>query len=165
MTDQTILNVTPKRISKMIGWIALGITATIFGLIAWRIDDWGRDWSQNTAELTPNAERPELCPVELSTGVNETIQRIQDWTLSRSNWDVVSVDETTGDPAAPSASLKLTRTSPIMRFVDDVTVTINVNPDGDGVIVGGKSQSRIGKGDLGQNPRNLIELTRGLRGT
>ena len=149
----------------MIGWIALGITVAIFAMIVLQIDDWGRDWTQNTAALEPNAKREELRPVELESDVDETIQRIQSWAQTQSNWDVVSVDDATGVQTTPSTSLKLTRTSPIMRLVDDVTITINGNPAGDGVIVDAKSQSRVGKGDLGQNPRNLIELTKGLRGT
>ena len=153
-------NVTTKRKSKMIGWIALGITLAIFALIALRIDDWGRDWTQNTAELDANAERVGLRPVERREGFDETTALILDWVDSSPRLQLVSQSDTGKRPVR----LHLTRTTPLMRFVDDIEVTIQQNPDAEGVIVFASSRSRVGKGDLGQNPRNLIELTTMLRG-
>ena len=143
----------------MIGWIALTITLAIFASIALRIDDWGRDWTKNTASLVPDAQREGLRPVELESDLAETQSRLERWVESDSRWSIVSVSPTDELPVR----LKLTRTTPIMRFVDDIEVTIDGRPESGGVIIHATSKSRIGKGDLGQNPRNLIELTNGLR--
>ena len=158
MTDQSPENVTRKRIRKMIPWTALIITVGFLAAIALRIDDWGRDWTQNTASLEPDAPRPGLRPVELDSNVEAVIDQIRLWTETDAMWDLVSVGP---DDETPQ-TLELTRTTPIMRFVDDIQVTIQKKPPG-GVIVSATSQSRAGKGDLGQNPRNLIELTSALR--
>ena len=45
--------------------------------------------------------------------------------------------------------------------VDDVHIVFE--PDSRGSLVVAKSQSRIGKGDFGQNARNLRALVRGLQ--
>lgn len=53
-------------------------------------------------------------------------------------------------------TVRLVRATRFWRFEDDVTVKIS--PAEGGSVVTAQSQSRVGKGDLGQNPRNLIEL-------
>ena len=52
--------------------------------------------------------------------------------------------------------MNLIRVTPIMRFTDDITVILRNEKEG--TRVKATSQSRVGKGDLGQNPRNLKEL-------
>ncbi len=56
--------------------------------------------------------------------------------------------------------MRAVRTTPLFRFRDDVTV--RVHADGDGTRAEVTSASRIGKGDLGQNPRNIKELLRAV---
>ena len=58
------------------------------------------------------------------------------------------------------AELHFTRTTRVARYVDDVVVTLE--PAGDAVTVHARSRSRVGKGDLGQNRRNVLELWRAL---
>jgi uncharacterized protein (DUF1499 family) len=41
-------------------------------------------------------------------------------------------------------------------------VHLRLEPSANGTLVHGRSQSRIGKGDLGQNRRNLLRLFRAL---
>ena len=91
--------------------------------------------------------------------VDETANLIRRWVESKSHWELVSESESGKRPAR----FHLTRTTAILRFVDDIEVTIEENPDAGGSVVSATSRSRVGKGDLGQNPRNLIELTRGLQ--
>ncbi|MCS7470712.1 DUF1499 domain-containing protein [Stieleria sp. ICT_E10.1] len=158
----------------MMGWITLGaalaITVAIIGSVVLRIDDWGRDWTQNRAALDPAAPRPELRPVELDGSVQGAADRIRQWTETNSKWDWVSEERAGGG----QRRIQLTRTTPLMKFVDDIEVELTASPTGQdstgqhsanqSVIVSATSQSRVGKGDLGQNPRNLIELTTALRG-
>lgn len=144
----------------MVAWIAGGITILIFLVIAFQIDDWGRDWSQNTAELSESAERTGLRPVFLKQSPAEISAALRQWAEGSSRWSVVSER---GDSEVESATieLKLTRTSSLFRFVDDVTVLMET--ENGRTAVNATSQSRVGKGDLGQNPRNLIELTTAIR--
>ena len=57
--------------------------------------------------------------------------------------------------------LRLTRRTRLWRFVDDVTVTFK--PAGPGTMIHAESRSRLGKGDLGQNRRNILELWQAVR--
>jgi len=50
----------------------------------------------------------------------------------------------------------LVRTTRLMRYKDDVMVTLK--RVGNETSVDVFSRSRVGKGDLGQNPRNIREL-------
>jgi len=143
----------------MLGWIALLLTLVVALSIVLRIDDWSRDWTQNTATLRDDARREDLRPLRLDTNVADTAQRIQSWVDDQSHWNVVS---RSSDQAAGTTTMHLTRSTAVLRFVDDVHVTIRPNAGG-GTTVVATSESRIGKGDLGQNPRNLVELVRGLR--
>ena len=57
--------------------------------------------------------------------------------------------------------LKLTRRTRLLRFVDDVTVSIQ--PAGSASRLHAASKSRVGVGDLGQNRRNILELWGAIR--
>ncbi len=48
------------------------------------------------------------------------------------------------------------RKTSLLKFIDDVEITLSKCPYG--TIVDAKSSSRIGKGDLGQNRRNIVEF-------
>lgn len=115
-----------------------------------------RGLTTNTAAISADADDPGLRPVELGYSPNEAADRIEAWAKSQSIWNVESKE------ALPEAvTMHLTRTTRVFRFVDDVNVTIE-SSDG-GSVVTATSQSRVGKGDLGQNPRNLKELIAVLR--
>ncbi|OYP35071.1 hypothetical protein CGZ80_13280 [Rhodopirellula sp. MGV] len=154
----------------MIGWTALAITIVILAAIAWRVDDWGRDWTENTAQLSADAQNPWLRPQTLDGDVQEVEGKLRSWVDSKSDWQIEGDETVPAADGGGSRRLHLTRRTKLFRFVDDIHVTIV--PDvgatsGDGApanrcIVEAHSQSRLGKGDLGQNPRNLIELAKGL---
>lgn len=112
-----------------------------------------RDFTTNFARLDAAAEDPELRPLSLSIPPAAVGDKIVSWASDQSHWAVVS-READGE----RIQIHLTRTTRILRFVDDIRVTLV--PDGETTRVEAESQSRIGKGDLGQNPRNLKELTR-----
>ncbi len=157
---------------KMIGWIALAITATILAAIAWRVDDWSRDWTENTAQLSDDASQPELRPVRWDGSAEQAESRICSWVETKRNWQVIGPQDQDAIPDSQPTSddqqseknrtLHLTRSTSVFRFVDDLFVTIIPNPNGNGCRIEATSESRLGKGDLGQNPRNLIELTKGI---
>ncbi len=56
--------------------------------------------------------------------------------------------------------IQATRTTRIFRFVDDISILLE--PAAGGTAVSARSASRIGRGDLGQNRRNLGELWQAL---
>ena len=127
-------------------------------LIYWAsfIDDWSRDLSTNYAELTPSHADPLMRPVEIGLPPAKVADLLNTWTEGMPRWRAGAEDSSEG-----ALTVRLTRTTALMRYVDDVEVTLR--PNGTGCIVEASSQSRVGKGDLGQNPRNLRELTQFLR--
>lgn len=144
----------------MIGWIAIAITVAVFASIAIRIDDWSRDWSQNFAELSFDAEREELHPLELDAPLEPLLKKLNAWVDEQSHWTVASDVTMTTKEDSTVAEVRLTRRTSVFGFVDDITVRFVQSADESKTVLYATSQSRIGKGDLGQNPRNLIELKR-----
>ncbi len=62
-------------------------------------------------------------------------------------WEVVSLTE---------GGIEATRKTALFRFTDDITIRVEDIDDGSQAVI--SSGSRIGKGDLGQNPRNIKAL-------
>ncbi len=116
-----------------------------------RIDNWKRDLTTNHARLTDDAADEQLRPPLVRGMPAEVAGRIAAWVESQARWSLVNqktLDE--------GLEMNLIRVTPIMRFTDDITVILRNEKEG--TRVKATSQSRVGKGDLGQNPRNLKEL-------
>jgi hypothetical protein len=69
-------------------------------------------------------------------------------------WELVETDEETG-------MLKAEATTPVFRFVDDVTIRIALDENAQ-TRVDMSSASRVGKGDLGKNARRVTKFFRSL---
>jgi len=165
----------------MIGYVSLAVTVTIVGKILWSIDDWGRDWTNNYAQLQDDASNPDLRPLCFSATPDAVREWLLAWVETAPLWSVQSEeraersgasgpDSVDESPEQSRIVIHLTRRTRWMRFVDDIHVILQPtstdspeSPNQFETRVWAESQSRVGKGDLGQNPRNLIELSRGLR--
>jgi uncharacterized protein (DUF1499 family) len=115
------------------------------GLFAWLTRNWA-----DTDEPGDSTLRPldlSLAPAEALTRVEAVIRQLPRWQVER-------LDREAGTVAA-------TRRTRLWRFVDDIVVRCEPTPGG--TRVHARSQSRVGKGDLGQNRRNLLHLLRALR--
>lgn len=145
-----------KRLMHILGLIALGVTALWIVGILWQIDDWSRDWTQNHASISPNARDPRLISPVYSESPDAISIRLTAWAQAQAHWSVVSHKNEAG-----VITLHLLRTTPFLRFTDDIHVKLE--PIDGGTRLTAESQSRLGKGDLGQNPRNLKALLDGLR--
>ena len=123
------------------------------------IDNWGRDFSENYAKTDEKASDPALRPVKSDLAPTVLAEQITSWVANKSRWNL----ESSSTDSDGRVKLHLIRTTLIWRFKDDIHVTISPRPavaddQPGGSLVTAESQSRIGKGDLGQNPRNLREL-------
>ncbi|TWT93150.1 DUF1499 domain-containing protein [Neorhodopirellula pilleata] len=155
----------------MLGYLAAGIGIAMIGKTLWMIDDWSRDWSSNQASLSSGHPDPDLRLLEIQRPLEDVEQAIIDWAGGESNWAVEppSDSEATNqaDPSMNSLRrLHLTHSTSVFRFVDDVHVELQQQTTGSGdvqTLLHAGSRSRIGKGDLGQNPRNLKMLRRGIK--
>lgn len=116
---------------------------------------WRDGWTKNRADLEPGATEPDLRPIVLPRPPAEAVEWAAGVIASLPRWEVLSQDRERG-------TLHATRTTRVWRFVDDVR--LRFEPDGAGSRVLGTSRSRVGRGDFGQNARNLRELAVALRG-
>lgn len=149
----------PRRFRKM--WFAaliafVGVLAVLISA-ALQVDDWSRDLSINRASTSAEASDETLRTLKLSTTIEQVREAIDRFVEQHANW---SLSKTASDDEN-QILVSLVRTSRLFRFADDVEVTLQPCPEG--TLVDAVSQSRIGKGDLGQNPRNLRKLLEALR--
>lgn len=125
---------------------AVAVVAVIALLKSWPVI--------NVVETGRTPEYPDVQPRQYSAGrdrvsdaVLRAVSRMPRWTLiSRSGQ---------GDFRVEAKTM-------LLRFVDDVT--IRIAEQGGGTVVNVRSASRVGRGDFGQNARNirafLLELDR-----
>lgn len=102
---------------------------------------------RNVAATSDSASDPRLRTRLLAGPVAEARARLLEGVKDLPRWRIV-------DSSGPV--VWLTRTTRVFRFVDDIHLLLEAR--GDSVAVHARSASRVGKGDLGQNRRNLAEL-------
>src|SRR6516165_8764240 len=110
-----------------------------------------RNWADTSA-----SDDPALAPRRMPGTPPEALAQVRAALERLPRWRVESVDP-------DLLTLRATRRSRLFRFVDDVTVRLDPAPGG-GTLVHARSQSRVGKGDFGQNRRSLLELFAALDG-
>lgn len=120
------------------------------------VDDWSRDLGTNVAATAADAADPLLRPLEVQRSLAQAVALVESTASQLPRWEVAARRS-----LADGVEVRLVRATRWLRFEDDVTVTIRDL----GAVreVSAVSRSRVGKGDLGQNPRNLRELFAALR--
>src|SRR5947209_6945709 len=97
---------------------------------------------------------PELSNVVLPVPPDEALRRIEAVVPSLPRWRVEKADGAAGE-------VHLTHRTRGPGFVDDVRLRLEAVPEG--TRLHGRSKSRVGLIDFGQNRRNLKELVAALR--
>ncbi len=141
-----------RRSTKTSAVLAICAIAGLFIFVK----DWKRDFTTNHAKLDATAKNPLLRPISLECSREEAVDATKIWLNAQQNWKLISESQ-----ESEISVLNLTRETKVMRFVDDIR--LEIHSESEGVRIEASSQSRIGLGDLGQNPRNLIEISDGLR--
>lgn len=121
-------------------------------ILLWQVEDWSRDLSSNRAETSPTATKESLRPITSAKSMKDLADLIEQTAGLLPGWQVTRREELEG-----VLIIKMVRTTRLMRFKDDIQVRIEPLPSGECRILA-QSQSRVGKADFGQNPRNLAEL-------
>lgn len=97
-----------------------------------------------------------MSALTLSETPEKVAQTLQTIGNDKPIWSVETVEtQDTGE-----TQVHLIRKTALLGFIDDIHA--NLVPVDTGTRVDVSSQSRIGKGDLGQNPRNIEDLNRWL---
>ncbi len=137
---------------------AIGITGGVIlalaALVVATVDDWNRDLSHNRA--TTEEGLPGITPLESFLAPTQAADVVVKAGTTIPRWELSMRDD-----AGDSVTLGFVRTTPLLRFRDDIFVILTRIPGGTRLTA--TSQSRVGKGDFGQNPRNLRELLNAVR--
>lgn len=105
-----------------------------------------KNWA-NTMEPTHS----DLAPLTIARSPDDVRLLINDVLAARRNW---TIESRHGD------DLHLVRSTRV-GFQDDIR--LHLHPTDSGTLIHAESRSRVGKGDLGQNRRNILELFAALR--
>lgn len=143
----------PKRKAKWMLWVLAGVAIVALFVFA-QIDDWRRDLRTNVAATDGTTD--DLRPLTLGMPRDQALEKLRQAVQALPRWQEVAPPA--GDPEPAVTRIHLVRTTPILRFKDDIHVRLVASDDGLATTVHVRSQSRIGRGDLGQNPRNIREL-------
>jgi uncharacterized protein (DUF1499 family) len=114
-----------------------------------------RRYFRNWAETDEPGDR-KLSDIVLPLSPVEAIRQVEAVARGLPRWNVEKVD-------VEGRRLHLTHLTGLWRFVDDIHLTFETAEGG--TRVRGRSQSRVGLLDFGQNRRNLKELIAALRQT
>ena len=125
------------RIAIVLVLIGLGLAAVVL-LRAWPMI--------NVVETGRTPEYPDLQPRAFQAPAEVVFDAALHAIQALPRWLLIAHREAEGE-------IQATSTTRLMRFVDDVT--IRVKPDGERTVVTVRSASRVGKGDFGQNARNV----------
>jgi len=151
----------PRRIEKIL-LVALLVVLAIFSAVAMLVDDWSRDLSTNRAATSTGNSDLLLRSLELPASPAEVRDAVIQFVEQRAAWALGNkVTGKNSRGAEREASVPLVRTSRLFRFADDLQIFLQ--PIETGTLVDVVSQSRVGNGDFGQNPRNIRELMLALR--
>ena len=109
----------------------------------------------NIAETSPTPEFPELRTRVYATTPSRVFDAVSAIVKAHpGKWELVSADPAGG---------RLHATTKVVGFTDDIFVSIQ--PEGAATRVDVRSQSRVGKGDFGENRRHIAWLLQGLDGS
>jgi uncharacterized protein (DUF1499 family) len=134
-----------------------GAAVTLF--IFSHIDDWSRDLTTNTASTDEASD--DLKPLTLHMPIGQALDKLRRTVDELDRWE--ESPSSTENVPATTDDIHLVRTTPLLRFKDDVYVRLQPSDDGQSTTFHVRSQSRVGRGDLGQNPRNIRELLQRLQ--
>lgn len=100
----------------------------------------------NVVETGTTPEYPDLQPRMYRAEVSQVFDAALHAVDRMSRWTILAYQPESGE-------IKAEAKSQVFRFVDDVV--IRVRPQGASTVVSVRSASRIGRGDFGQNARNI----------
>lgn len=153
----------------MVTAVVLLAVLSPFIVMALYVDDWSRDLTTNTAATSPEAIDERLRPLEVDASPAAVRAVTRAFAETQAAWTVAEEDKPlpsdspirTPASEASATTIHLVRTTGLMGYRDDIWLVIEPTDDG-GARLHADSRSRVGKGDLGQNPRNLRELLAAL---
>ena len=121
--------------------------ASVGGMIFMGLKDW---LTKNFYVTKPGDPDPFYRPRSIRASKEAVLKAVREVLSELPRWELVEVKELQG-------RVRATRATRLFRFVDDVDIYVVQGVDGV-TRLEMTSRSRLGKGDLGQNKRNLREF-------
>lgn len=139
----------------------IGLTLLVAGSL-WQVEDWSRDLTTNSATTDQGYVDPRMRPISTSLSQRQVAEAVKHVAPHLPGWQLVFVGPSNSESITDASlfTAHLVRTTPLFGFQDDVYLTI-ARQNGT-TEVSARSRSRVGVGDLGQNPRNIREILRAL---
>ena len=113
----------------------------------------------NIAETSVDAKeeilRPRRYKIDLQTFTGETAKIVPTLSIYGRNWTLVS-----NNAAGNSATIKVE--VPVVVFTDDLEIKADFDAGNNETIVNIRSNSRVGKSDLGENRRHVLQILAAL---
>lgn len=109
-------------------------------------------WFTHNVADTAIPTHADLKPLDLPITIERLITKLQTKKIWRYSTEEIDLS---------GKRIHLVRRTRVFRFADDIYLTWSDIPGG--IRLNAHSQSRIGKGDLGQNRRNILEIFKKLR--
>ncbi len=107
--------------------------------------------NSHVAETHAASEFPELRPRTYPGLLPDHLFGVVDQAATKLGWEVLERN-------VQRHTLRAVATTPIMRFQDDVGITIVPTDDKRGSVLFVRSESRVGRGDLAANTRHVLDL-------
>ncbi len=139
------------NILKIIGIAAGAAVAGIAGLAIMNPNN----VAQTSVDNQDQALRTRRYKTDLQTFVGETKTLIPTISTYGQDWKTVA-----SDVAGNSASIKVE--VPVVIFTDDLEIKADFDAETSEVIVNVHSNSRVGKSDLGENRRHVLQILEAL---
>jgi uncharacterized protein (DUF1499 family) len=146
-------------------WIAIYVSLAVAAvlvlaialILVTHVEDWSRDLTINHAATSDDARDERLRPIVTNASPAGMAKLVIQAAESLPRWELVEQTE-----AGEAIRLHFVRKTGLVGYKDDIRVRIEAAEGGSRLSA--ESRSRVGKGDLGQNPRNLRELLGQVRG-
>jgi len=129
-------------------WLLLALVLLGLRLFSWQ------DLTQNHAETRPDHPNPALRTGHYPHSAEALFFALQNLINNLPRWQIVEAD-------LPAGKIRAERTSRLFRFTDDIEIEIKQTGPGHARL-DVRSASRVGKGDFGQNARNIQFLLEAL---
>lgn len=161
-----------KRVSKLrVAAAVLAALVLALVVVAMGLENWKRDLTTNVATTDAAAQDRRMRPLKTISDGEHVREALVGLVMSEDQWELPKTTKPLPvksrlrsiiDPPLPDNITHVVHKTRVMGFRDDVWVVIEPRSGG-GSRVHVHSQSRIGVGDFGQNPRNIRDLLAGLR--
>ncbi len=107
--------------------------------------------AETAADAKEESLRPRIYKTDLQNFIGETEKIVAAQTTYGKSWKLIGTD-TNGNSTSIKAEV------PVVVFIDDIIIKADFNSEKSETTVNVRSNSRVGKSDLGENRRHVLQI-------